>query len=132
MQYILTLYVDEAGWPRLTKAEQEQGMAAYFAYNEALTKAGVLRGSGRLRPSSTATTVRAVAGKVQVLDGPFADSKEQLGGFYLIDVPDLDAALAWAARCPATGHGVVEVRPLWSGAGDAGDGARAAADQGRL
>jgi hypothetical protein len=132
MQYILTLYVEEAGWPRLTKAEQEQGMAAYFAYNEALTKAGVLRGAGRLRPSSTATTVRALEGRTQVLDGPFADSKEQLGGFYLIDVHDLDAAIMWAARCPATGHGVVEVRPLWGSPGDAGDGAQGSADQGRL
>ncbi len=118
MQYILMLYVNEAGWPKLTKAkltkaEQEQGMAAYMAYTEALTKTGVLKGAGRLQPSSTATTVRVADGKSQVLDGPFADSKEQLGGYYIIDVADLDAALSWAARCPATGHGVVEVRPLW-------------------
>src|ERR1700727_307685 len=114
MQYLLTLYVNEAGWPKLTKAEQEQGMAAYMAYTEALTKAGVLKGVGRLQPSSTATTVRVANGKSNVLDGPFADSKEQLGGYYIIDVPDLDAAISWAARCPAVGHGVVEVRPIWS------------------
>lgn len=113
MQYILTLYVNEAGWPRLSKAEQEQGMAAYYAYNEALTKAGVLKATGRLQPSSTATTVRIAEGKSQVMDGPFADSKEQLGGYYILDVADLDAAISWAARCPAAGHGVVEVRPLW-------------------
>ena len=113
MQYILTLYVNEAGWPKLTKAEQEQGMAAYFAYTEALTNAGVLKGVGRLQPSSTATTVRIANGKPQVLDGPFVDSKEQLGGYYIIDVSDLDAAVSWATRCPAAGHGVVEVRPLW-------------------
>jgi sugar lactone lactonase YvrE len=113
MQYILTLYVNEHGWPKLTKAEQEQGMAAYMAYTEALRKTGVLKGVGRLQPSSTATTVRIVDGKSQVLDGPFVDSKEQMGGYYLIDVPDLDAAISWAARCPAAGHGVVEVRPLW-------------------
>jgi hypothetical protein len=114
MQYLLTLYVNEAGWPRLSKAEQERGMAAYMAYTEALEKAGVLKGGGRLQPSSTATTVRIADGKPQVLDGPFADSKEQLGGYYLIDVPDSNAAISWATRCPATGHGVVEVRPLWA------------------
>ena len=113
MQYILTLYVNEAGWSQLSKAQQEQGMAAYYAYNEALTKAGVLRDVGHLQPSSTAATVRIAEGKAQVMDGPFADSKEQLGGYYILDVADLDAAISWAARCPAAGHGVVEVRPLW-------------------
>jgi hypothetical protein len=114
MQYILMLYVNEAGWPKLTPAEQEQGMAAYNAYTEALTKANALKGSGRLQPSANATTVRITNGKPQVLDGPYADSKEQLGGYYIIDAPDLDAALSWAARCPAANHGVVEVRPLWA------------------
>ena len=112
MQYLLMLYVNEAGWSTLSRTEQERGMAAYTAYNEALTAAAALRGGSRLQPSSTATTVRTTNGKAQVLDGPFADSKEQLGGFYLIDVPDLDAALSWAARCPAASHGVVEVRAL--------------------
>src|SRR5882672_5693858 len=106
MQYILMLYVNEAGWPKLTKAEQEHGMAAYAAYTEALKKAGVFASSNRLQPSSTATTVRLANGKSQVQDGPFVDSKEQLGGYFLIDVADLDAAISWAARCPATGHGV--------------------------
>jgi hypothetical protein len=114
MQYLLMLYVNEAGWPKLTKAEQEQGQAAYMAYTEALNKAGVLKGVNRLQPSSAATTVRSNGGKTQVLDGPYADAKEQLGGYYLIDVADLDAALSWAARCPTTGHGVVEVRPVWA------------------
>lgn len=113
MQYMLLLYVNEAGWPKLSKAEQEQGLAAYAAYSEALKKANVLVGAGRLRPSSAATTVRMANDKSQVLDGPYADSKEQLGGYFIVDVPDLDAALSWAARCPAVGHGVVEVRPLW-------------------
>ena len=114
MQYMLMLYVNEAGWPKLSKAEQEQGMAAYMAYTEALTKAGALVSTNRLRESAAATTVRAVDGKPQVLDGPYTDSKEQLGGYYLIEAPDLDAALAWASRCPAIGHGVVEVRPIWT------------------
>ncbi len=112
MQYILMNYVQEDGWTRLTKAEQEQGLAAYMAYSEALKKAGVLRNSNGLQPSSTATTVRIANGKPQVLDGPYADTKEQFGGYFIIDVDTLDAAIAWAARCPATGHGVVEVRPL--------------------
>ena len=114
MQYLLMLYVNEAGWPKMSKAEQEQGVAAYVAYTEALTKASALKGTNRLQPSSSATTVRISNGKTQVLDGPYVDSKEQLGGYYLIDVPDLDAALSWAARCPTVGHGVVEVRPLWT------------------
>jgi hypothetical protein len=113
MQYLLMLYVDEAGWPKLTKAEQERGMAAYKAYTEALATAGVLKGSNRLQPSAVSTTVRVANGKSQVLDGPYVDSKEQLGGYYLIDVADLDAALTWAARCPTVDHGVVEVRPIW-------------------
>ena len=112
MQYILMLYVNEAGWPKLTKAEQEQGVAAYTAYTEALKKAGVLAGNNRLQSASAATTVRLANGKPQVLDGPYADSKEQLGGFHIIEVADLDAALSWAARSPTSLHGVVEVRPL--------------------
>lgn len=114
MQYILLLHADEAGFTRMTPAEQQQGMAAYMAYSEALAKAGAMKGSNRLQPVATATTVRIVDGKSQVLDGPYADSKEQLGGYFLIDVPDLDAALSWAARCPGASHGIVEVRPIWN------------------
>jgi hypothetical protein len=114
MQYLLMAYVDEAGWPKMSKSEQEQGIAAYTAYGEALMTAGVIKGSNRLQPTSTATTVRNTNGKSQVLDGPYVDSKEQLGGYFLIDVPNLDAALSWAARCPAVHHGAVEVRPVWS------------------
>jgi hypothetical protein len=112
MKYILMDYVNEAGWPELTKAEKEHWLGAYIAYTEAMTKAGVLRANTGLQPTSTATTVRVASGKAQVLDGPYADSKEQLGGFRIIDVADLDAALAWAARCPTALHGVVEVRPI--------------------
>ncbi len=114
MQYLLMVYVNEASWPKMSKAEQEQGMAAYGAYTEALNKAGVLKGSNRLQAVSTATTVRLANGKPQVLDGPYVDSKEQVGGYYLIDVPDLDSAISWASRCPGASHGVVEVRPIWS------------------
>jgi hypothetical protein len=114
MQYMLMTWVNENGWSKMTKAEQEQGAAAYMAYGEALRKAGVLAGSNRLQPTSASTTVRITNGKSQVLDGPYVDTKEQLGGYFLIDVPDLDAAISWAARCPAAGHGVVEVRPIWA------------------
>ena len=72
----------------------------------------MLLASDRLRPTSTATTVRVTGDKTQVLNGPYAETKEQLAGFYLLDVPDLDAALSWAARCPGASHGVMEVRPL--------------------
>ena len=114
MQYLLTLYSDESGWNKMTPEQQQQGVAAYTAYTQALQAAGVLKGSNRLRPSGTATTLRATNGKTQVLDGPFIDSKEQLGGYYLIEVPDLDAALSWAGKCPAVNHGVVEIRAVWA------------------
>jgi hypothetical protein len=114
MQYLLSLYSDESGWNNMTPEQQKQGVAAYAAYTEALKNAGVYVGSNRLRPSSTATTVRSVNGKTQVLDGPFADSKEQLAGYFLIDAPDLDAAMTWAGRCPTVNHGTVEVRAIWS------------------
>ena len=113
MQYLLMLYAEESGWAKMSRAEQEQGVAAYGAYTQALKTAGVWVGSNRLKDVDTATTVRLVNGKSQVLDGPYVDTKEQLGGFYMIDVPDLDTALSWAARCPTAGHGTVEVRPVW-------------------
>lgn len=114
MEYLLMLYADESGWSKLSEEQQKQGMAAYNAYTEALKKAGALRGSNRLRPTAAATTVRLAEGKSQVLNGPYVESKEQLGGYYLIDVPDLDAAISWAARCPGAGHGTIEVRPVWA------------------
>ena len=113
MKFMLMDYVKESGWTELPQDEQKKWLGAYTAYLEAMANAGVLHGTAGLMPTSTATTVRVVDGKTQVLDGPYAESKEQLGGYYLIDVPDLDAALSWAARCPAANHGVVEVRPIW-------------------
>lgn len=114
MQYLLAIYSNESGFQNLTPEQQKQGLAAYMAYTEALKQAGAFKGSNRLQPVATATTVRTVDGKTQVLDGPFADSKEQLGGYFLIDVADLDAALSWAARCPGSQHGTIEVRPIWT------------------
>jgi len=113
MQYMLLLYSDPNRFIKMTPDQQKQGMAAYQAFTEALKKAGAHKSSNRLQPTSAATTVRIADGKSQVLNGPYAESKEQLGGYYLIDVPDLDAALSWAARCPGASHGVVEVRPIW-------------------
>lgn len=115
MQYILLDYVNEAGWPQLSRAEQQQWLGAYRAFMEAMSKAGVLRSSSGLHGTAAATTVRVTDGKAQVLDGPYADSKEQLAGFHIIEVPDLDAAVAWAARSPTSLHGVVEVRPVMDG-----------------
>jgi hypothetical protein len=114
MQYLLALYLDESSWGKMTPEQQQQGSAAYSAYSEALSQAGALKNANRLQPSSTATTMRTTSGKTQTLDGPFADSKEQLAGYYLIDVPNLDAALSWAGRCPAAQHGIVEVRAIWA------------------
>jgi hypothetical protein len=115
MKYILMDYVNEAGWPQLTKDEKEHWLGAYRAYMEAMTTAGVLKDSKGLQPTSAATTVRVANGKTQVLDGPYADSKEQLGGFHIIEAADLDAAIAWASRSPTALHGVVEVRPVKEG-----------------
>jgi hypothetical protein len=114
MQYALFIYNDESGFQRMTNEQREQGMAAYTAYTQALKQAGVLQGANRLRPVADSTTVRVANGKSQVLNGPYADTKVQLGGYYLIDVPDLDSALKWAARCPGASHGTIEVRPIWS------------------
>ena len=88
-------------------------LAAYDAYTKAMKEAGAYVGGERLQPSSTATTVRVQNGKTQVLNGPYAEVKEQLGGYYLIEAADLDGAIAWAARCPGTSRGAIEVRPIW-------------------
>lgn len=113
MQYLLMIYGDETGMAAAPKEAVTQMSSAYGAYTEAMRKAGVLLGGERLKPTSTATTVRMVDGKSSVLDGPYADTKEQLAGYYMIDVPDMDQAISWAARCPGAQHGTMEVRPIW-------------------
>src|SRR5262245_45423149 len=95
------------------KSETDQVHAAYGAYTEAMTNAGVIVGGERLPPTASASTVRVADGKTKVLDGPDAETKERVGGHYLIDVPDLDAAIAWAARCPDASHGTSEGRRVW-------------------
>ena len=114
MKYLLMIAASEAAAQSVSPADTEQMHAAYGAYTEAMMKSGVMVGGERLRPTSAATTVRVRGGKTEVLDGPYADTKEQLGGYYMIEVPDLDAALAWAARCPGASHGAIEVRPVWA------------------
>jgi hypothetical protein len=113
MKYLLMIYGNEAAAQAASKADIDQTHAAYVAYTETMKKAGILVGGERLHRSSSATTVRVANGKTQVLDGPYAETKEQLGGYYMIDVPDLDTALSWAARCPGASRGTMEVRPIW-------------------
>ena len=114
MQYILLIHADEKGYAAMPKAQAEAGLAAYAAYTKAMGEAGVLKAGERLQPTSATTVVRSVAGKTAVVNGPYAETREQLGGYYVIDVKDLDEALSWAARCPAIHHGAVEVRPIWT------------------
>ncbi len=113
MQYLLLLYSEEGAWNRLPESIQQEGLAQYQAYGEALRKAGAYVGSNRLRDSVDATRVTVTEGKTKVQDGPYAETKEQLGGYYLIEARDLDEALSWAVRCPGASHGTVEVRPVW-------------------
>jgi len=114
MKYMLLIYSDEKQWQGLSQSETGQRMAAYRAYTEALTKAGALVAGDRLQRADAATTVRVNNSKTNVLNGPYAETREQLGGYYLIEATDLDAALSWAARCPGASHGAVEVRPIWT------------------
>jgi hypothetical protein len=112
MRYLMLLHVDEGGWSKLTPAEQAGGMAAYAAFNAALEEAGAFVSTGRLAPSAGALSIRTVGGKPVAMDGPFAETKEQVGGYYLIEAESLAAAQAWAGRCPAAGHGTVELRQV--------------------
>ena len=114
MKYLVMIYASEAAESKMTPEETGKILQAYGAYMEAMGKAGVLLGSNRLRPTSEATSVRVKDGKTHVLNGPYAETREQLGGYCLIEVADLDAALAWAARCPSSAYGTIEVRPIWA------------------
>ncbi len=111
MRYTLLLHYPEADEQSIGREAIEAGMAAFASYAEALDAAGVLRSAEVLQPSSASTTVSARDGELRIQDGPFADTKDQLGGTFVIDVPDLDAALDWAGRAPSATWGAVEVRP---------------------
>jgi hypothetical protein len=111
MRYLLLIYSEEStGAP--DPAEAEKVMNEYWAYTNAIREASVSQGGEALQDSKTATTVRVKDGERVVTDGPFAETREVLGGFYLIDVPDLDAAIDWAAKCPGAKYGSIEVRPI--------------------
>ena len=112
MQYLLTIYVDEADFANTTPEDGMKMMAAYDAVTEELKQAGVFLGGEGLQATSTATTVRVRDGEPLLTDGPFAETREQLGGFYLLDVPDLDVAIEWAHKCPGARYGKIELRPI--------------------
>jgi hypothetical protein len=115
MRYALLIYDENTASPSPQPPDPEvfaKVMAEWNAYTQALTDAGINKGGEALQPNPTATTVRIRDGKTMTTDGPFAETKEGLGGFYLIDVADLDEALAWAAKCPGSWYGSVEVRPV--------------------
>jgi hypothetical protein len=112
MRYLLAIYDTEGNWESLSRAQQQKDTAEYMAISSDLRAAGKYLGGAPLQPVTTASTVRVRDGKAVVTDGPFAETREQLGGFYLIDAESLDAALAVAARIPATRTGCVEVRPV--------------------
>lgn len=113
MLFMLLINGDEKLEETIPEQEMMQMMGEYGALDEALHKAGVYVRGDRLRSASTATTVRIRNGKATLTDGPFAETKEQFGGYYLIDVKDLDEAIGWAKRVPSTRYGSVEVRPVW-------------------
>ena len=113
MQYTVLVYETAAELgARSDEKRKDTYWGAYRAYTKALADAGVMIGGAGLQPPAAGTTVRQAGGKRQVQDGPNTDTKEQLGGYYVIDVPDLDKALEWAARCPAAATGAVEVRAM--------------------
>jgi len=111
MQYLLLIYGREADFDGLSQAEQGKVFGEYMAFTESIQKSGNYVGGEALHPVATATTVRVKDGKKVTTDGPFAETREQLGGFYLVNAKDLDEATAIAARIPGAIHGCVEVRP---------------------
>lgn len=112
MKYILLIYGDERVWQSMSEEEMKRVYEAHSAYGEAMAKAGVMRGGAELKPVSTATSVRFSGGRPKVVDGPFAETKEQLGGYYVIEVDNLEQAIEWAEKTPGMTDGTVEVRPL--------------------
>jgi hypothetical protein len=113
MQYMLLINSEEANYASFTEEQMGQLMADYGAFSAELEASGSYLASHRLRPTDTATTVRVREREVLTTDGPFAETKEQFGGYYLIDVANLDEAIQWAAKIPTAKYGSVEVRPVW-------------------
>jgi hypothetical protein len=114
MQYMLMFYQPNAEFEQRNAAESEAYMSGWMAYVGAIRQSGITLNGHGLHPPMTGTTLRVRGDKRQVQDGPFADAKEQLGGYFVIDVPDLDTALEWAARAPCASTGGVEVRPVFT------------------
>jgi hypothetical protein len=113
MQYLLLIYGDEAGYGQMSEADMQASHQAWMEYTQSLKDAGAFKGGDALQPIATATSLRGNGdGEPIVSDGPFAETKEQLGGYYLLDVPDLDAAIKAAKMCPGLGFGTLELRPV--------------------
>jgi len=113
MQYMALIYGDESSWIDRPENESSQILARYLALADDARKAGVMRGGDQLAPTRDATTVRVREGQTLVVDGPYAEAKEVLGGYFLFECDTMDEALEWAARIPAAEHGAVEVRPVY-------------------
>jgi hypothetical protein len=113
MRYILLICADESGVQAMSPAEGQAMMAEYMKFNEDMTKRGVFQGGERLHPTTDATTVQLRDGEVLTSDGPFAETKEQIGGYYVVDCKDLDEAIEIAAKIPGARLGTIEVRPIW-------------------
>ncbi len=114
MKYMLLMYANESAVPSTPEEQQAIGPAVWFALMEEMKAAGALISNNGLSPVANATTVRVREGKTLITDGPFAETHEQLGGFFLLECKDLDEALHWAEKVPHAWYGSVEVRPLWS------------------
>jgi hypothetical protein len=112
MQYMLLIHDVEADWAHRSEDEQHAVMQEYFDFTSELRESGAYVTAAQLRPTSTATTVQVQDGETITTDGPFAETKEQLGGYYLIDVETPDEAIEWAAKIPSARFGKVEVRPI--------------------
>jgi len=113
MRYVLLLCGDESAMLAAGPDEVGQMMKAYDAFSEEMVERGVLQGGERLRPTSDATTVRVRDGEVLASDGPFAETKEQMGGYFVVECKDLDEAIEVASKIPGARHGSIEVRPIW-------------------
>ncbi len=117
MQYMLLIYADENAWESLPEDERQAMYAEYGKLNGVLRRQGKLVAGDELQPVATATTVRVRKGETVVSDGPFAETKEALGGYYLVDAESLDEAIEWAARIPTAREGTIEIRPVVDHAG---------------
>jgi hypothetical protein len=113
MKYLCLIYQDESASQKVPQAELEKIYGEYFAFTDGIKEAGHYLGSNRLQPTSTATTVRVRNGQLSTTDGPYAETKEQLGGYYLIEARDLNEAIQIAGKIPSARYGGIEVRPLW-------------------